>query len=186
MAGAAITVGGLNVASYAGVGHHAAATHGPSAHRTAPDRSTPAQAKVRHGAYVFKVPHHTTLPFFFQLKSVPKGRYAASFDVATTSLNGPAVPFCYVLDSTSPFAVRAYGQDHGDPTDDVAIASASGIVKLAHKGQVGLACQDADETENDESSQNTLVLTPLHHVATGKGTRISAKSASHPQLGRGR
>ena len=71
MAGAAIVVGGLNVASYAVGGHHAAATHQSSVHWAAPDRSTPADAKVRHGAYVFKVPHHTTVPFFFQLKSVP-------------------------------------------------------------------------------------------------------------------
>ena len=108
MAGAAIVVGGLNVASYAVGGHHAAATHGSSVHWTAPDRSTPADAKVRHGAYVFKVPHHTTVPFFFQLKAVPKGRYAASLNVGTTSATGPFVPFCSVADSTSRLR-RTYG-----------------------------------------------------------------------------
>ena len=116
MAGAAIVVGGLNVASYAVGGHHAAATHRSSVHWAAPDRATPppAAAKVRHGAYVFKVPRHTTVPFFFQLKSVPKGRYVASFNVATTSATGPFVPFCFVPDSTSPFAITSDGQDNGE------------------------------------------------------------------------
>jgi hypothetical protein len=188
MAGAAIVVGGLNVASYAVGGHHAAATQRSSVHWAAPDRSTPAtkaaQAKVRHGAYVFKVPHHTTLPFFFQLKSVPKGRYAASLNVATTSANGPVVPFCYIPDSTSPYSITSYGQDHGDLTDDIAINSASGTVKLTHKGQVGLACQDADETYNDERSKNTLVLTPLHHVADLKGSPLSPMRNAPTPFGR--
>jgi hypothetical protein len=176
MAGAAIVVGGLNVASYAVGGHHAAATHGSSVHWAAPDRTPPAakaaQAKVRHGAYVFKVPHHTAVPFFFQLKAVPKGRYAASFDVATASANGPIVPFCSVADSTSLFAVVSQGQDDGGSTDVVAVNSASGIVRLAHKGEVGLMCQNADETFNVNHSKNTLVLTPLHHVAVVKGSPL--------------
>ncbi len=173
MAGAAIVVGGLNVASYAVGGHHAAATDRSSVHWAAPDRSTPADAKVRHGAYVFKVPHHTTVPFFFQLKAVPKGRYAASLDVATTSATGPFVPFCAVADSTSLFAVVSQGQDDGGSTDVVAVNSASGIVKVAHKGEVGLICENADETFNVNGSKNTLVLTPLHHVATVKGSPLS-------------
>ncbi len=97
---------------------------------------------------------------------MPKGRYAASFDVATASANGPIVPFCSVADSTSLFAVVSQGQDDGGSTDVVGVNSASGIVRLAHKGEVGLMCQNADETLNVESSKNTLVLTPLHHVAT--------------------
>ncbi len=184
MAGAAVVVGGLNVASYAVGGHDKAPTHRSTVHWAAPDRGTPVSAKASHGAYVFKVPNHTTVPFFFQLKSVPKGRYAASFDVATTSLNGPVTPFCYVPDSTSPFAITSYGQDHGDLTDDIAINSASGTVKLAHKGQVGLACQDADETYQDQHSKNVLVLTPLHHVADVKGRLQSPMRNGHPQFGR--
>ena len=90
------------------------------------------------------------MPFFFQLKAVPKGRYAASLNVGTTSATGRFVPFCSVADSTSLFAVVSYGQDHGDVDRRLAINSASGIVKLAHKGEVGLVCQDADETFNSE------------------------------------
>ena len=176
MAGAAIVVGGLNVASYAVGGHHAAATHGSSVHWAAPDRTPPAakaaQAKARHGAYVFKVPHHTTVPFFFQLKAVPKGRYAASLNVGTTSATGPFVPFCSVADSTSLFAVVSEGQDNGETVDPVAVNSASGVVRLAHKGEVGLVCEDADETFNSGHSKNTLVLTPLHHVAVVKGSPL--------------
>ena len=139
MAGAAIVVGGLNVASYAVGGHHAAATHGSSVHWAAPDRTPPAakaaQAKVRHGAYVFKVPHHTTVPFFFQLKAVPKGRYAASFNVADHVRDRPVVPFCSVADSTSLFAVVSYGQDDGESTDDIAINSASGDRQARPQGR---------------------------------------------------
>ena len=57
-------------------------------------------------------------------------------------------------------------------TDDIAINSASGIVKLAHKGEVGLVCEDADETFNERHSKNILVLTPLHHVADVKGSPL--------------
>jgi hypothetical protein len=189
MAGAAVVVGGLNVASYAIGGHHAAATHRPAAHGsamhwTAPGRGTPVAAKVRHGAYVFKVPHHTPLPFFFRLKGVPIGRYVASLNVATTSATGPVVPFCFVPDSTSPYAITSYGQDHGDLTDDIAINSASGTVKLAHKGEVGLVCQDADESYNAQKSKNTLVLTPIHRVADLKGSQQSPTRNIHPQFGR--
>jgi hypothetical protein len=184
MAGAAVVVGGLNVASYAVGGHHKAATHRSAVHWATPGRGTPAAAKVRHGAYVFKVPRHTPLPFFFQLKGVPTGRYVASFDVATTSATGPVVPFCFVPDSTSPYAITSYGQDHGDLTDDIAINSASGTVKLAHKGEVGLVCQDADETYNDQHSKNVLVLTPIHHVADLKGSEQSPTRNLHPQFGR--
>ena len=53
---------GWLVASYAVGGHHKAATHRSAVHWAAPGRGTPAAAKVRHGAYVFKVPRHTPLP----------------------------------------------------------------------------------------------------------------------------
>lgn len=178
MAGAAIVVGGLNVASYAGNGQHSAATHKPEAHGTgfghagASAQSLKPRKKHPIGAYTFAVPKNTTLPFEFQLKKLPKGRYAASLDIATTSAAGPVVPFCSVADSTSPFSVVSYGQDEGDSTDDLAINSASGIVKLTKKGELALGCQDADQTYNEAGSKNVLVLTPLHKVVRAKGKPI--------------
>jgi hypothetical protein len=185
VAGAAIVVAGLNVASYAGGAHHAATANRPTARAIGFEKVTATpkavSAKHRPGGYTFKVPAHTPLPFFFQVKGVPAGRYIASLNVGTTTATptGPVVPFCSVADSTSLYAVVSYGQDHGDPTDDIAINAAGGIVKLEHKGEVGLACQDADETYNAGHSKNVLVLTPVHRVAALKGTPVAAKTPQH-------
>lgn len=185
MAGATLVVGGLNVASYAGDGHHPAAAHRSAARAIGFTHSAAAhpqslKPRKKHpvGAYTFVVPKNTTLPFFFQLKHVPKGRYAASLNVATTTSTltstPPIVPFCSVPDSTSQYAVFSYGQDFPDTssTDDIAINSASGIVKAAKKGEVGLSCFGADQTYNTGGSKNVLVLTPLHKVVKVKGKPV--------------
>lgn len=187
MAGAAVVVGGLNVASYAGNGHHSAAAHRATAHASGFGHSGAAATqslkpkKKPIGAYTFAVPRNTTLPFFFQLKHVPKGRYAASLNVATTTANpsDPVVPFCSVPDSTSQYAVFSYGQAFVDSlsTDVIAINSASGIVKVAKKGEVGLSCDGADQTYNTGHSKNVLVLTPLHKVVPVKGKPLVMRNA---------
>jgi hypothetical protein len=191
MAGAAIVVGGMNVASYAGNGHHSAAAHRITAHATGFGHSAagPQSLKPKKhpvGAYTFAVPKNTTLPFNFKLKFMPKGRYAASLNIATTTATAtpPVVPFCSVEDSHSPYAVFSYGQDFGDTINDIAINSASGIIKVAKKGQVGLECSGADETYNTGGSKNVLVLTPLHNVRSVKGKPIPPLRSAQPKFAR--
>jgi hypothetical protein len=217
MAGAAIVVGGLNVASYAADGHplllggnnsesHTASLKntgsGPALSVTTSKKAPPfsvnshkvvknlnagavdgLDAKVLGRAYKFAIPKNTPVPFAFQLKGLPKGQYALSLNIATAAATGPLVPFCNVADSTSQFSVVSYGQDIGDTTSDIAINSASGIVKLAKKGQVAVFCDGADTTYNEGGSKNVVVLTPLAKVTTTKGTAL-APPAPKSRFGR--
>jgi hypothetical protein len=175
LAGAAVVVAGLNLASYAANGDSARYL-GRTATRTNPfgaagvhTASTTGSARTQAGAYVYRIPKATTLPFLIRLKGVPAGKYAASFDIGTISASGPIAPFCYVADSVSTYSVVSYGQDIGAVTRDVAVSSASGIVKLVNNNDVAIGCNYADHTFQKGGSKNVVVLTPLHHVVTTKG-----------------
>jgi hypothetical protein len=133
-------------------------------------------ASVIGRAYKFVIPSDTAMPFFFQLKGVPKGQYAASLNVGSVAAVGPITPFCSLADSTSEFAVVSYGVSPGSSTDDIAINSASGLVKLARKGEVGIECEGADTTYDTGGSKNIVVLTPLAKVTAEQGTVLSPRN----------
>lgn len=177
LAGAAVVVVGLNVASYAAKDSSAqhpsrAATRanpfgGSSAARTT---LTGTAARTSVGAYVYRIPKHTTLPFLIRLKGVPAGKYTASFDIATiTATPTGQAPLCFVEDSAALDAVVSYGPDQGSATNDIAINSATGLVRLANKNEVAIGCEFADHTYQAGGFKNTVLLTPVHHVVTTKG-----------------
>jgi hypothetical protein len=191
MAGAAIVVGGLNVASYAGNGH--TKTHGT---RAGADSSAEPfvssaravaglAAKVKGHVYRYTIPKHTAMPFGFQMVNLPQGRYAVSLDIASQAATGPVTPFCNVADSGSQYAVVSYGQDLGTTTDDIAINSASGIIRAEKKGEAAIFCNQADGTYNSGGSKNVVVFTPIGKVSTLRGKNLHPPMMRSPQSGFG-
>jgi hypothetical protein len=180
--GAAIIVTGANLTANAAGGHGLFGGH----HAAGAAHHSSGAVHV----YKYVIPKHTQVPFSFQAKDLPKGRYAVTLSIATaTSFTGSplASPFCSVSVAHNPNAVFSYGIFSNDPTSfDVAINTGSGLAKVAKDGGASVACFGADRTYSNGHSTNLVTFTPISRLTVGKVHRLvlPSKVASGGHFGR--
>lgn len=180
VAGAVVVVGGADLTAYAAGGHGLFAAH------QAGGTPTAAHLPGAH-AYEYVIPRHTKVPFEFQAKDLPQGRYSVALSIATRVTDKApdftASPFCYVAGGGTTYAVVSYGVlDVADSSGgtEIAINTGSGLVKVGRTGGARITCVNANGTFNSRHSKNVVVFTPLSKVTVGKTHRLAVASKAAP------